>query len=1044
MTNAIWNLLSNTLRNRAAVLLVTAGLAIVGVYSGYRLPIDALPDITNTQVTVNANTGALSPEQIETDITAPIEAELSGLPKVEEVRSLSKYGLSQVTMIFEEGMDPYFARQLVSERLSKLVSQLPPGVSTELGPLATGLGEVMQYAVIAKPGSELSKLPETERLLRLRTAQMTIIRPELKTVPGVEEVDTIGGLERVILIDADPLKMARYGIDFVRLGKFLSNVGVNTGGGFIEGKDTRLILRSHGKIESIQEIKNFPIRIYALGGAARIGDIANVHEGGEPRAGAATYHGQETVIATLVIRLGENSSAVSKAAREKLDEIALPPDIQIVPLYSQSYLIHATIRTVAENLLAGAALVIAILLLVLRNYRAAFIVALAIPLSMLFAATGMLVSGVSANLMSLGAVDFGLLVDASVVMVENIVRRLGQAPAQISSEERLSIITEAAREVSPAITAGIAIILIVYFPILALTGIEGKLFSPMARTVLLALAGSLLVALVLMPVLCFLFLKPGREHAPGRLKAGYQTLLRFSLTHRMAVLVPVLVLGVVAGVLYTRLGSNFIPALDETDIVLSLARHDDASLPSMIESQKKVEQIISTFAEVQDVYCKLGAAESNLDPNGLNLSDTFVILKKDRKSWPVQEDGNRRTRDELIEDMCKAISEVSGSEECTPEEPIGGRFNDILEGSRADVAVRVFGPDLHELVEITERMTKILSKIQGVDEVQQNDLTALRESTVMDFHANAGAVDSSDVHSFDLNENFETAMAGRTVGSFYDADRRYPIILRLAEPYRSSVKGVEQIPIERPGGGVLPLGALGKIQATTQVTTISRNSGRRYSTVGVFLRDRDLQGFVDEAKATLDQKMKLPPGYRLEWGGQFKNLEKARLRLGIVIPVTLAVIFLVLLRSFQSLRQTIVIFLCVPFAVTGGILALTLRDIPMSIPAAIGFIALTGIAILNGTVLVSFFNQLRESGKSVRDAVEEGTLIRLRPVMMTALVASIGFLPMALSTGTGAEVQRPLATVVIGGLISATLLTLILLPTMYLWFEETAFPGKRK
>ncbi|MBL8020785.1 MAG: efflux RND transporter permease subunit [Leptospirales bacterium] len=1036
MINSIWNLLSSALNNRATVLLATLLIVVAGIYSAYRLPIDALPDITNTQVTVNANTGALSPEQIETDITAAIEAELSGLPHVDEVRSLSKYGLSQVTILFDEGMDPYFARQLVAERLTNISSQLPPGVSTEMGPLATGLGEVMQYAVVAKPGSDLAKLPEAEQLLKLRTAQMAIIRPELKTVPGVEEVDTLGGLERVIQIDADPIKMARYGIDFVRLGKFLSNVGVNTGGGFIETRDSRLILRSHGKVDSIQEIRNFPIRIYALGGAARIGDIANVHEGGEPRAGAATYHGQETVIATLVIRLGENSRSVSQKATEKLKEIALPPDIQIIPLYSQSFLINATIRTVAENLLAGAALVIAILLLVLRNYRAALIVALAIPLSMLCAATGMLTTGVSANLMSLGAVDFGLLVDASVVMVENIVRRLNEARGPVSKEQRLDIIIRATREVAPAITAGIAIILIVYFPILALTGIEGKLFTPMARTVLFALTGSLLAALFLMPVLCYLFLRPGSEHPPGRLRQGYQTLLMFSLNHRMAVLIPVLILGVGSAFLYQRLGSNFIPTLDETDIVLAMARHDDASLPSMIESQKKVEKIISTFAEVEDVYCKLGAAESNLDPNGLNLSDTFVILKKDRSAWPVQEDGNRRTRDELIEDICKAIEPVSGSEECTPEEPIGGRFNDILEGSRADVAVRVFGPDLHELVEITEHMTRILSKIPGVDEVQRNDLTALRESTVLDFHANLAAIDASDIHAFDLNENFETAMAGRTVGSFYDADRRYPIVLRLAEPYRSSIRGVEQIPVERPGGGVLQLGSLGKIQSTTQVTTISRNSGRRYSTVGVFLRDRDLQTFVDEAKQTLDQKLKLPPGYRLEWGGQFKNLEKARLRLAIVVPLTLAFIFLVLIRSFGSLRQTIVIFLCVPFAVTGGILALTVRGIPMSIPAAIGFIALAGIAILNGTVLVSFFNQLRENGKTVRQAVEEGTIIRLRPVMMTALVASIGFLPMALSTGTGAEVQRPLATVVIGGLISATLLTLILLPTMYLWFEE--------
>ncbi|MCB1326493.1 MAG: efflux RND transporter permease subunit [Spirochaetales bacterium] len=1030
-------LIEACMRSRLWISMAVLFVAGAGVYSLLQLPIDAMPDITNIQVMVNTATGPLAPEEIESDITYPVEAELAGLPGVEEIRSISKYGLSQVIVIFEDGVNAYFARQLVSERLQALKDRLPPGVTPEFGPLATGLGEVMQYAVVATPGGRFARMPEEQRLMELRTIQEYTIKPELKTVPGVEEVDTIGGYDRAVHIDIDPVRMNRAGLGLGHLAQLLDGLGQNTGGGYIETNGQRFILRSHGRIESIEQIRRFPVRVYALGAPIQLDQIANVHEAGEPRVGAATYRGQETVVATVMVRIGENSRSVAQAALERLKVIDLPDGIEVVPLYSQSYLVNSTIHTVEENLLLGATLVVVVLLLLLRNFRAALIVSLAIPLSMLFAVSGMLASGVSANLMSLGAVDFGLVVDGSVVMIENIVRRLDErSGAKLAAGERFQVVLQAAREVAPPVISGLLIIMVVYIPILSFTGIEGKLFAPMAKTVLLAISASLVVAIAVMPMLAFTFLRPRAVEHESRLQALYRPVLRFSLTHRPALIVGAVLVAIAALFINTRLGSDFIPEMDEGDIVLSLTRPGDISLPEVIRIQLATEALIAQFGEVEDVYCKLGAAESNVDPNGLNLSDTFIILKKDRSQWPLQENGQRRTKDELIEAICEAIEDTAQSEECSPEEPIGGRFNDILEGSRADVALRIFGPDLDQLLELTNQAREILEPIDGVDEVQENHLTTLRRSTVLDFNLRPDRLNAFDLHPGEVNQVFETAMAGSTVGYYYVDGIRFPIVLRLADAYRNDLNGIGQVPIDRPGGQVLSLGEVGALVRSEQVTTIARNNSRRYSTVGVFLKDRDLQSFVEEAQQKVAEGLTLPPGFHLEWGGQFKNLVKARLRLAIVVPVTLLLIFLVLLRSFGSFRQTLLIFLCIPFAVTGGVFALYLRDISFSIPASIGFIALAGIAILNGTVLVNFFNQLRQQGKSVREAVEQGALTRLRPVLMTALVASIGFLPMALNRGTGAEVQRPLATVVIGGLVTATMLTLLLLPALYDWMEK--------
>jgi cobalt-zinc-cadmium resistance protein CzcA len=1019
------------LKIRYWIFLALAGLVIAGMYSLLHLPIDALPDITNVQVMVNAKTGALSPEEIETDVTRPIESELYGLPMVEEIRSLSKYGLSQVTVIFKDGMDPYFARQLVSERLQSLPEALPPGIGVSMGPMATGLGEVMQYAVTAKRGSALDKAPETERLLILRTIQDYQITQELITVPGVETVDAIGGLQRVIYIGANPIAMLRAGLDMSRLGQMLESIGVNTGGAFVETENHRYILRSHGRIASIERIKRYPLRIYALGSPIELRQVAEVSEGGQPRVGAAVYHGREAVIATVMVRMGENSNAVAEAALQKLREIKLPPDIKIVPLYSQSYLVNATLRTVEENLFIGAVLVIVVLMLLLRNMRAAIIVALAIPFSMLFATIGMNFTGVSANLMSLGAVDFGLIVNGAVVIIENIVRRLEESPHVVLSE-KFTIISEAAGEVAAPITAGILIILIVYAPILLLGGIEGKLFAPMAKTVVFALLASLVIALAVMPGLALLLIGRVRHiKNVGRFRKYYKSFLGFSMRYSYVLIGAVLLIAIASIITYRYLGQNFIPQLDEGDLVLALTRPSDISLPRAIEVQKKVDSIIAKFPEVERVFSKIGAAESQVDPNGLNLSDTFIILKKDKSTWPPMKNGQRRTKAELITAICGSIKDVSESEDCTPEEPIGGRFNDILEGSRADVALRIYGPDLSTLVDLTEKAKSVLEKIRGVSEVQQNDLMTPRTSTVMEFRVNRSRLNEDELRPADLNTLFETAMAGKTVGYYYENDLRFPIILRLGDRFRNSLRDIEKIPVEQPGGGVVPLGSFGSIKPVQEVTTIGRNNGRRYATVGVFLQNRDLQSFVDEAKARINRELKLPDNFHIEWGGQFNNLEKAKLRLALILPITFILIFIILLRSLGTFRHTFLVLLCIPFALTGGVFSLYIRGISFSISAAVGFIALGGIAVLNGIILVSFINQLRSSGHSVEESVELGSLNRIRPVLMTALVDGIGFLPMALNTGIGAEVQRSLATVVIGGLVTATILTLLVLPCLY-------------
>jgi cobalt-zinc-cadmium resistance protein CzcA len=1039
-------ILNKILENRLWILGSFLLLSIFGAVQMKTLPIDAVPDITNVQVMINTKTGALDPERIEKAVTYVIETEMSGLPGLEDIRSLSKYGLSQVTLVFKDGTDLYFIRQQVAQRLQNLTDHLPEGVSPELAPITTGLGEVVMYTVEAKPESDLAKQPKQKRLLYLRTIQDFVVRPELKKIAGVAEIDSSGGFRKEIHVNADIRAMDRFGITFDDLFKKLQTLGDSYGGGYIQAEGKQIIVRSSSHLTDLNSLGMIPVKVNYRGQPVRLRDVAGIREDHTQRLGAATSEGHEAVLGTALMYIGSNSRQVAEDVVRGINELKLPDDVEVKIAYSRSFLVNATIKTVAKNLAEGAALVVLVLLLLLGNTRAAFTVAVAIPISMLFAIIGMKFFGISANLMSLGAIDFGLLVDGSVVMIENLLRHLEEHPSPrgLIWTERIRLVVESAREVIKPVCLGLFIIMLVYVPILSLQGIEGKMFHPMALTVLMALAAGLLVAVILMPVLGLLFLNPPKGGSKSSrvfeaISRAYEPVLNWSLRRRGTVVAGTSVFALLCFFLFTRLGSDFIPQLDEGDLVLGLVRDTSISLDESVNQQEKAEKIIRSFSEVENVFSRMGTPESATDPMGVNFADTFVILKKDHSQWPeVEIDGKRRPRNkrELTEAISERIEKELPGHEVSPTQPIAMRFNEILEGSRADVALRIFGPDLDRLITYIDQSKEVLEKIPGVAEAEMDALTALRKSPVMNINLDYGSMAKLGVSLQEANSTLMMAMGGIQVGNFYEQDRRFPVVLHLAEELREKPEEIAKIPLGLSAGGSVPLSSIAKFDQTEQVTTIARSFGKRYAALSIFLQGRDVGGFVGEAKAKVESNVKLEPGYSLDWGGQFKNMERARWRLLLIIPITLILIFIFLLRDFESLRQTFLVYASIPLAVTGGILALYIRGIPFSISAAVGFIALLGIAILNGMVLVDFINQLRAKGESVRTAVIRGAKVRLRPVVMTALVAGLGFVPMALNTGLGAEVQRPLATVVIGGIMSSTLLTLLLLPTLYIWLEE--------
>ncbi len=1047
------SIIETTFKNRTWIVGMFAVGSLWGLFEVTKLPIDAVPDITNVQVMINAKTGALDPEKIEKTVTSVVETEMSGLHGLEDIRSISKYGLSQVILVFKDGTDLYFVRQQVSQRLQNLRELLPEGVTPELAPVTTGLGEVVMYTVVARPGSDLEKTPEKQRLLYLRTIQDYIVRAQLKKVSGIAEVDSSGGYRKEIHVNADILAMEKYGITFEDLYKKLQTIGDSYGGGYIQENGRQIIVRASSKLPDLKIIEKIPIKIGVRGEVVPLSKVANVREDHSQRLGAATYNGRETVLGTALMYIGANSREVSIDVVEAINKLQLPDDVQIDVVYTRSFLVNQTIKTVAKSLAEGAALVIVVLLLLLGNFRASVLVALSIPVSMLFAFIGMRFFGISANLMSLGAIDFGLLVDGSVVMIENLLRRFEEQinPQSLSIAQKLELVKDSALEVAKPVVLGLFIIMVVYVPILALEGIEGKMFHPMAMTVLMALGASLLIAFMLMPILGFIFIKfpksTGVHQEPKAFSAIsrlYRPMLFFGIQNRNIVVSCAIGFALVCGFLFTHLGSDFIPQLDEGDLVIGLVRDTGIGIDESIKEQNKAEVIIRTFPEVDIAFSRMGTPESATDPMGVNFADTFIILKKDHDQWPKikMEDGTvrARTKNELYEVIADRIKKELPGHEFSPSQPIEMRFNEILEGSRADVALRIFGPDLNKLVEYIDRSKEIIEKIEGVDESEMDALTALRKSPMLDINLNYEKMAKLGVSLSEANSTLQMAMGGIRVGNFHEADRRFPIILHLSEEQRESPKFIENIPIGLPDGGSVPLKSIASFDQTEQVTTIARSYSKRYAALSIFLKDRDVASFVTEAKKKIESELNLEKGYTLDWGGQFKNLEKARLRLLLIVPITLLIIFMILLKNFESIRLTLLVYSSIPLAVTGGILSLYLRGISFSISAGVGFIALLGIAILNSMVLVDFINQQRVKGVAVRDAVIFGATTRLRPVIMTALVAGLGFLPMALNTGMGAEVQRPLATVVIGGLISSTLLTLILLPALYIWLEE----GKTK
>ncbi|MDP1520528.1 CusA/CzcA family heavy metal efflux RND transporter [Porticoccus litoralis] len=1025
MINAILRL---SVERRFLMLSLILVLVGVGVWSFQRLPIDAVPDITNVQVQINTEAPGYSPLEAEQRITFPVETALYGLPNLSYTRSLSRYGLSQVTVVFEEGTDIYFARNLINERLGAIKSALPPGLEPEMGPIATGLGEIFMYTVEALPGAtqaDGSPLDATA----LREIQDWIIKPQLAQVPGVIEVNTIGGYDKQYHVTPSPQRLLEFGITVDELVSALRANNTNRGAGYIERNGQQLLVRSPGQLATIGDIEKVVIA-NRNGAPVRVADVADVAIGKELRTGAATRDGRETVMGTAMMLVGENSRAVAQAVAEKLDAIqpSLPDGVKVEAVYDRTALVDKAIATVEKNLLEGALLVIVVLFLLLGNLRAALITAAVIPLSMLATITGMVRSGVSANLMSLGALDFGLIVDGAVIIVENCIRRLSQAQhnGQLALKERLQLVFEATNEVIRPSLFGVAIITVVYLPIFALTGVEGKMFHPMAATVVMALLSAMVLSLTVVPAAVAVFMggKISEKESPviSGAKSLYRPALLLAMRFRWLVLGGATALVGVCIWLATTLGSEFIPQLDEGDIALHALRIPGTGLEQSIEMQSQLEERLKAFGEVDKVFAKIGTPEVATDPMPPSVADNFVILKP-RSQWPDPD----KTKDELVAEMAEAVEMLPGNKyEFT--QPIEMRFNELISGVRADLGIKVFGDDLDQLLTSANDVLEVVESMEGAADTRVEQVTGL---PMLSVHPKRMALSRYGLTVDDLQDLVAAGVGGENAGLIYEGDRRFQLVVRLPEDIRRDVDSLADLPVPLPDGGYVPLSEVAELELAPAPNQISRENGKRRVVVTANVRDRDLGGFVEEAQARIADDVDLPPGYWLDYGGTFEQLQSASQRLAIVVPVTLAIILALLVMAFGSLKDALIIFTGVPLALTGGVLSLWLRDMPLSISAGVGFIALSGVAVLNGLVMIAFIRDLWHEQGDLMKAIVEGALIRLRPVLMTALVASLGFVPMALNTGTGAEVQRPLATVVIGGIISSTLLTLFVLPVLY-------------
>jgi len=1025
------------IRHRWLVLAATLGLLVIGLISLSRLPIDAVPDITNVQVQINTEAAAYTPLEVEQRVTFPIETALAGIPRTVYLRSLSRYGLSQVTIGFEDGTDIYRARQLVAERLQVAAAQLPSGVEPTMGPIATGLGEIYMYTVEAAPDARRDD-GQAYTPTDLRTLHDWVVKPQLRTVKGVVEINTVGGFSREIQIEPDLLKLDALNLSLQELVRAVEQNGQNRGAGYLEKHGEMQLVRVPGQFGGIADIESVVIAQRG-GGPVRISDVARVREGRELRTGAATENGVEVVLGTVMMLVGENSREVARAVDQRVKEIraTLPAGITLRTTYDRTTLVEQTIGTVTLSLAEGALLVVVVLFLLLGNIRAALITALVIPLSMLMTATGMLRAGISGNLMSLGAIDFGLIVDGAVIIIENCLRRfaLAQAAAgrELSTDERHELAAVATAEVIKPSLFGVGIITAVYLPIFALEGVEGKMFHPMAFTVVFALTAAMLLSLTLVPALVAIALR-GRvaEHESrvlALLRRGYEPALARALALPRTIAAGALLLLLLAAGTATRLGGEFIPALDEGDYALHALRIPGTSLTQSVAMQAQLEAEIKKLPFVEFVFSKIGTADLANDPMPPSVADTFIILKP-RASWPDP----RAPQQDIIAQIQGVIADVPGNNyELT--QPIQMRFNELMTGVRSDVAVKVFGDDLPRGLEIAERIGAIAAAIPGASDVAVEQVTGLPMLVV---EPDRSALARYGLTVADVQDLVATAVAGAAAGTLYEGDRRFPIVVRLGEAERDSLEALSGLPLRLPAsdGGAfssVPLRAVATLRLLEGPNQINREEGKRRIVVTANVEGRDLASYVAELRARLEPAVALPPGYWLRYGGTFEQLSSAAQRLAIVVPLTLALIFMLLFMTFGSVRDALVIFSGVPLALTGGVFALALRDLPLSISAGVGFIALSGIAVLNGIVMLSFIRDLRGRGVELLAAIREGASTRLRPVVMTALVASLGFVPMAMSIGAGAEVQRPLATVVIGGVVSSTVLTLFVLPVLYAW-----------
>ncbi len=1035
-------ILEFSLRQRAFVLLGAVAILGLGLWSAVKLPIDAVPDITGVQVQVNTEVAALAGEESERLVTRPIEIELAGLPGVEEMRSLTKFGLSQVTLQFTDGTDIYRARQLVAERLQSAMENLPRGTSPKLAPISTGLGEIFYYSVNYKADAKHKPATEQEQLLELSEIQEYTIKPLLRTVPGIAEINGTGGYERQFVVQPKPEALGQAGMTFSELAEIIGANVENAGGGIISRGGEQLTIRAVSRVNTAEEIANLPIKFGAAIRPMMVKDVAEVVTGTKFRTGAATLNGQETVIGTTMMLAGENSREIAERVKARIAEIQtkLPDGVEIQAQYDRSILINKTIRTVRNNLFEGAVLVVAVLLALLGNWRAALIVATAIPLSFLFALIGMVRGGVSGNLMSLGAVDFGLIIDGAVVMVENIVRQLGQKQhqlgRQLSADERSRVVLAASKQVGSPMFFGVVIITIVYVPILALTGIEGKMFHPMAVTVMLALAGALLLSVTLMPVLCSFLLSgkidEGDNFAMRAAKAIYQPLLTVALRLRWLVIAGAVLLFAGSLWLFNHLGAEFVPKLDEGSITSMLYKPVGMSMEESLKTDIAVENLLlKEFPELTRIFSRIGTSAIASDPMPPNESDVYIFYKP-LDEWPKTA-GRPRNKAELREHIEAELKKFNPDYSILFAQPIEMRFNEMLEGTKAEIAVKIFGNDYDVLEKLGEEIKAILEGTPGAAQVE---FETEGRTPQLQIDVKRDALQRYSLQAAEVNKAVNAALAGEVVGIAVDGDKRRDIVVRMPEALRADDAQIKALPLRVGQSGLIRLGQVVDFQTIKVVEPIARDDGHRRAAIMVNLGGRDVESFVRDAEQRIRERVKLPDGYLVEFGGQFKNLQEARARLAIVVPSALVLIFVLIFLAFGSLRQAFIVYSGIPLAVTGGVLALWVRGMPFSITAAVGFIALSGVAVLNGLVLITYFNQLREEGRTVRDAVLEGSLTRLRPVLMTALVASLGFVPMALATGTGAEVQRPLATVVIGGILSSTFLTLVLLPVLYAMFER--------